>query len=212
MQDIKVAILGGSGRTGLKVIEFALNKNFLIQALARNPDSIKFSHPNLTIIKGNVLDTAAIEKTISGCKAVISVLGHVKDTKTEFQTEAMKNIIRVMKVNNINRIISLTGNGIEMPDDIKSFSGRILTYIIRNIAPLRFLDGLHQSELLINSGLDFTLIRVPFLTNGKCKGKFKTGNVKVGFFNHISRCDVARFILHCIDKDIYIKDTPIISW
>ena len=64
---MKLFIVGGTGKTGQKLIEQGLERGHLITALVRNPNKVKISDPNLKIIKGNVLGRDSFETSIESC-------------------------------------------------------------------------------------------------------------------------------------------------
>jgi putative NADH-flavin reductase len=69
---MKLAIFGASGATGKQIIEQALAAGNQVAAFARNPSKIGASHERLTIVQGELSDTAAIERAVGGADAVIS--------------------------------------------------------------------------------------------------------------------------------------------
>ncbi|HEY9123762.1 MAG TPA: NAD(P)H-binding protein [Bacteroidales bacterium] len=208
----QIAIFGASGRTGRILTGLLLEKGYRVNALVRNPLKFSIEHPNLFVIKGNVNQKEAIEQAIERSEVVVSVLGHVKGSQPLFQTKAVDNIIEVMKARNIKRFVVLTGSGVKMPEDKWSLANSMLTFIIKSIAPARFNDGVEQCKRILATDLDYTIVRAPLLTMQKPKGVYKTGYLKLGFFSHISRYDVAGFICNVIENQIFIKDVPQISY
>ena len=73
---MKLFIVGGTGKTGRKLIEQGLERGHVITALVRNPGKVKISNPNLKIIQGNVLARESFESSLKGQDAVLSALGH----------------------------------------------------------------------------------------------------------------------------------------
>lgn len=208
----QITIFGASGRTGIVLTGLLLNEGYLVKALVRSPLKISIKHPNLSVIKGDVSQKEAIEQAIEGSEAVVSVLGHVKGSQPLFQTKAVENILEVMKARNIKRIIVLTGSGVEMPKDKWALGNTLLTFLIKSFAPARFNDGVDQCKRILATDLDYTIVRAPLLTMQKPKGVYKTGHLKLGFFSHISRYDVAGFICDIIEKKLFVKDAPQISY
>ena len=63
---MKLAIFGGTGRTGQHLVQQALEQKHQVVLLARTPAKITLQHPNLTVIKGDVKDPASVEQAITG--------------------------------------------------------------------------------------------------------------------------------------------------
>ncbi len=72
---MKLAIFGGTGKTGQHLIQQALDEGHEVVTLARAPSKVTIQHPRLKIIQGDVLDADCIADVIQGVDAVISVLG-----------------------------------------------------------------------------------------------------------------------------------------
>jgi putative NADH-flavin reductase len=208
----QITIFGASGRSGLILTCLLLDKGYRVKALVRNPLKLSIEHPNLSVIKGNIGQKEAIGQAIEGSDVVVSVMGHVKGSKPLFQTMAMMDIMEIMKAKGRKRLVVLTGSGIEMPQDKRSLGNTLLTFLIMNVAPARFYDGVEQCKRIMASNLDYTIVRAPLLTMQKPKGIYKTGHLKLGFFSHISRHDVAGFICKIIEQQLFIKDAPQISY
>lgn len=72
---MKVAVFGASGGIGRLVVRHALEKGYAVNAYVRDPAKLQIEHESLSVITGELRDTAAIEQAISGCDAVICALG-----------------------------------------------------------------------------------------------------------------------------------------
>jgi len=77
-----------------------------------------------------------------------------------------------------------------------------------------FLDHELQEEYVLNSGLDWTIVRPSAFTDGA-----KTSNYQHGFAPNIrtlklkiSRADVADFIVKQLGTDQYLRQTPGLSY
>jgi len=51
----KIVVFGANGRTGEFIVLHALDRNFQVTAIVRNPASFEVTHPGLTIVKGDIL-------------------------------------------------------------------------------------------------------------------------------------------------------------
>jgi nucleoside-diphosphate-sugar epimerase len=83
MNDMQtVLVLGGTGRTGGRVVEQLLSRRVDVRAIVRSADRLPPSvvgNPRLTVIQADPLSMSADELTdqVRGCDAVISCLGHI---------------------------------------------------------------------------------------------------------------------------------------
>jgi uncharacterized protein len=68
---MKIAILGSTGFAGGYVLTEALTRRELdVTAIVRNPDAVA-PHERLTVVKGDVFDTAALTEALRGHDAVV---------------------------------------------------------------------------------------------------------------------------------------------
>ena len=203
---MKLLIIGGTGKTGRELIKQGLARGHEITALVRKPDKIVFTHKNLTLIKGNVLNPESLEKVMSGKEAVLSALGHKKFIiKTTILSRGTQNIIAAMKANKVKRFICITSLGI---NDSKYKLGIYYTlFTIPVILYFYFRDKSRQEKLIMKSDLDWTIVRPGQLTNGRMRAIYKP-SLNAGhsiLTKMISRADVAHFILDTLDRNDYLK-------
>ncbi len=78
---MKIAIFGGTGKTGRLLIAQALDEGHSVVAYARHPEKLGLGHERLTVIAGELANAAVIERTVAGADGVISLLGQGKPVK-----------------------------------------------------------------------------------------------------------------------------------
>lgn len=76
-----ILVVGATGATGHLLVKQLLERDLKIKAIVRSPDRLSEQvgdHPNLSIIRGSVLDLddMALAGYVKGCDAVVSCLGH----------------------------------------------------------------------------------------------------------------------------------------
>ncbi|KAH8832135.1 hypothetical protein DL96DRAFT_1525010 [Flagelloscypha sp. PMI_526] len=79
---MKVVIFGAAGAIGSKALKSCLSRNYDVTAFVRNPSKLPpefVTHPNLTIIQGDAVDSEAVEAAIEGQDAVIQSAGYGSD-------------------------------------------------------------------------------------------------------------------------------------
>ena len=97
--QMNITIFGGTGATGLILIEKALATGHTVTAFARTPSKISIQHNNLKIVKGDLTELNKLEEAIKGADKVISILGPTQKTKGLVIADGIKNIIEIMKKN-----------------------------------------------------------------------------------------------------------------
>ncbi|APG61263.1 NAD(P)-dependent oxidoreductase [Christiangramia salexigens] len=206
---MRILIIGGTGKTGKELIKQALAEGHELNVLVRKPSRIKLSHPALKIFKGNILKPESFGEAFKDRDAVLSALGHKRFfIKTRILSQGTRNIIQAMEKNQIKRLICITSLGI---NDSRYKLGLYYTlFTIPVILWFYFKDKELQERLIIESQLDWTIIRPGQLTNGKLRTNYYHG-VDAGSFiltKFISRASVAHFMLWELKENRYVLRTP----
>ncbi len=207
---MKLAIFGGTGKTGQHLIQQALDEGHEVIALARTRSKVTIQHPRLKVIQGDVLDADCIADVIQGVDAVISVLGP-RSNKPEFTiSRGMDFILTAMKQENVRRIIISAGAGVREPQDkpklIDRFFGLLLNILSKNVVA-DMQQVVHKVQA---SDRDWTVVRVPMLTDQPAQGTLVVGYVG-DIRSRISRADMAAFMLKQLNDNRYLKKAPAIS-
>lgn len=208
----KIALFGASGQTGQEFLDQSLKEGYTIKALVRTPSKISQQSPNLEIIQGDVLNYEDVEKTVAGSEIVVSLFGHVKGSPEWLQTNGTENIVKAMKKHQVERIISLSGGGLPFEKDQPKFPDKMIKLIMKIAVPKVLNDAKKHAEVLEKSGLRWTIVRGPRLTNDPKKGDYRVGWVGVNASTKVGRADLADFILEEVEKEAYTEQMPFVSY
>lgn len=213
MQMITIAVFGGSGRTGRHVLEQALDAGYSVRALVRRATSITVSSPRLVVIEGDVLDPVSVEATVAGADVVISVFGQIKGSPPSLQADGTRNIVRAMQKADVRRIVSLSGGGLPFPEkDRPKLLDRVIRLLLKILSPAVLADAKAHLAVLEGSGLDWTVVRGPVLTDQPRTGKYRVGWVGVNASAKIGRADLAEFILTQATDSTFSRQLPFVSY
>lgn len=204
---MKIAVIAANGRSGVVFIEQALKAGHQVRAGVYGPHNFP-ANPNLEVVDCDATLLQSVKTLVKSCDAVVSLIGHTKSTPKDVQTNAIQNVVLAIQDTEI-RLVSLTGTGVRFPDDKPSLIDRILNISINLIDPDRVADGINHAEVLNNSSINWTLIRVLKLSNGN-NGEFNlTGGGPAKLLT--SRSEVAKAILQVLQSKDYLKKAPVIS-
>lgn len=90
MSDVNtVLLLGGTGRTGGRVLEQLLSRGVSVRAVVRSVGRLPagvMANPALTVVEADLLSLSGDElrRHVAGCDAVVSCLGHVTSLRGVF--------------------------------------------------------------------------------------------------------------------------------
>lgn len=160
-----IALFGASGTVGRLVVSDALSQGYTIRAFAHRHPNFD-THPNLTVVTGDIHSEQDVKEAIQGADVVISTLGSWGSKNKDVLTAGMKTIIPVMHSHGITRIVSLTGADARASGDRDGVVHWISHAILSVVAKKILQDGENHISLLESSGLDWTVIRSPIMNNG----------------------------------------------
>lgn len=209
----RVLIIGATGGTGRQLVSQALERGYAVTALVRDPSRLQVDHPQLTVTQGDVLDQGSVDAAMRGQEAVLSALGHKRFFyPTRILSEGTRNILRAMETHGVSRLVCVTALGI---GDSAGRMGLYYTlFVIPVILPFYFWDKTRQEQMIARSNLEWVVVRPGALTNGEKRGRYRHGR-QVGSFLltvHISRADVADFMLNQLESDAYLRTAPGVCW
>jgi putative NADH-flavin reductase len=148
MQNIiKVAVIGGTGKSGKYLVQRLLSQALPLKMLVRNPETCQIKSPLVEIIPGNVRNVEDVRSVTEGCQAVISALGQPKGEEPIF-SEATTNVIRSMNECGIKRYILITGLNVDTASDKKNPKTAFATEWMKNNYPKTTADKQREFELL----------------------------------------------------------------
>lgn len=217
--NMRILILGATGRTGRLLLSQALKRGYEVQVLVRDRQKIRIADPKLQVMEGHPADKACLAKAIQGCEAVLSTLNISRHNDFPWSgirsplnllSDVMASIIKLAEAHAIRRVIFTSAWGVgETEKDIPKW----FRWLIRN-SNIRYpyQDLFRTEQVVKNSQLDWTAVRPAVLTNFKrisaCKVSIDNDPLP-GLF--ISRASVASFMLDVLEKGMYIREAPVIS-
>src|SRR5580700_8883358 len=68
---LKIVVYGGTGNIGQRIVHEALNRGHMVTVVVRDPSSMTEQHARLRVVMGDVLDAAAVSRTIAGADVVV---------------------------------------------------------------------------------------------------------------------------------------------
>jgi putative NADH-flavin reductase len=206
---MRLAIFGSTGGTGLELTRQALEDGHNIRVLVRNPNRMPLSNANMRIVLGSVLDRESVTKTVLGSDAVLSCLGQGRNLlrNTRVCSVGTQLIISVMKAHGVRRLVveSAFGAGESLAS----------TNLIQRLVLSTLLWAPYEDKNLMEpevkaSGLDWTIVRPTYLTNGPRTGRYAAPAGKPDK-SSVSRADVAAAMLRAVTQRLWIGEAPTLT-
>ena len=211
---MKFTVFGATGAVGREVVTQALDAGHHVIAYVRNPSKLDVTHPNLTVIAGELTDREAIQRAVHGSDAVISALGpslHRKATGMPL-VDGTRTIVDVMLAEGVERYIGMATPSLRDPRDKGSLLGRIVPFMGRTFLSRAYRELLDMSQLVTDSPLNWTIARFTRPTDGPA-----TATVRAGYLGRdrirasITRADIASFLLDQTTDARFRRAAPAIS-
>lgn len=208
---MRLTVFGASGRTGRPLVQQALDAGHDVVAFVRDPAKLPLQHERLKVVQGDVTKLVDVEPAVEGSDAVLSTLGQSKGSPKDLQTVATRNIVAAMEKYGVKRLVSLTGAGVDAPEDQPKLINNIIKFALKTLSGAVLQDALGHVNVIKSSNLDWVIVRGPRLTEGPRTDKYRVGWVGVNTSTSISRADLADFMLKQVIDNTYLHKLPMIS-
>ena len=203
-----IAVIGASGKSGQIFVKTALAAGHTVKAGVHRTNPFTPSE-RLEVYAIDATHPKDIAELLHDCDAVVSLIGHTKGSPKRVQTDAMKVITSEMEKQSIAKFVSLTGTGVRFPEDKISLLDKMMNWPIALIDPNRIQDGIEHAEVLKDSGLEWSIVRVLKLTNQSPNRFTLTSGGPGKLF--VPRAEVACAILDILASSEYSQKAPVIS-
>lgn len=161
-QDIKIAVIGGTGKSGQYLVRALINQGFSFKVLVRNPKNFQLDYPHAEVVIGDAADCDSISRLLDGCHAVISTLGlGIPPSEPTLFSKATAAIVQAMEKRNVRRYIVTTGLNVNTPLDQKGPKTAFATNWMYENFPVSTENKQLEYAILTQSKLDWTLVRLP---------------------------------------------------
>jgi putative NADH-flavin reductase len=181
-------------------------------------------HERLEVVVGDVFDPAAVEGTVAGREAVVSVLGSRRPSNPLHPRSpgdpkgpgsvGSENIVAAMKAHGLKRFVCQTAWGVGDSKEEPAIAGYLFMMVI--VPPLlrdEYADKEAQERIVRESGLEWVIVRPMILTNGPWTNDYRVSvDLKPGRRPYISRADVADFLVRQLTDDTFVHKTPAIGY
>ncbi|ENJ6138086.1 MULTISPECIES: SDR family oxidoreductase [Bacillus cereus group] len=205
----KIAILGANGKAGKILVNEALEKGYQVKILTRNSTNTEKINENIETIIGDARNFSTIQDLLQGCSAVINAVGQPKNESYIFST-VTKHILEAMKESKIKRYILISGGSLNVTGDQKGIVNKIGATLFKLFLPKMMQDKYKELQIIQNSDVDWTIVRLPFVIEGNGIGSIKESLVDMPGIK-IQNGDIAPFVIKQINSDKYVGKCPFIS-
>lgn len=205
----KIAVIGGTGKSGKYLVKLLLNQGFHLKLLIRYPESFQIKSPLIEVVQGDARAYESVQLLAEGCQSILSMLGQPKGEPSIF-SQATKNVILAMKHFSIERYILTTGLNVDTPFDKKGIKTKMATEWMKVNYPETTNDKQFEFEVLSGSDINWTLVRLPMIEQTELRSKMLV-SLEDCPGEKISATDLAYFVVEQLSDGAYARKAPFIA-
>jgi putative NADH-flavin reductase len=205
---VKITVIGSAGRTGRLVLGEGLRRGHAITAFTRRPDSLSRVEGLRAVVPGDGRNLEDVRRAVRGQEAVISIVSPEGRGPTTVASDAARVLVAAMREAGVRRVVSVS---------VYALQGRrpwILISLVRWILRKPYADFARMERLFKESGLDWTIVRPPRLTDGPTTGLVRSEAGREDFARgpySISRSDLAAVQLDLAADSSHVGEVLLVS-
>ena len=196
---MRIVVFGASGGTGREVVAQALAEGDEVVAVARAGSVVP---PGAEVVRADFDEDGVIEDAVRGADIVVSALGTRGRGPTSVCTDGMGAAIAAMRRTGVRRLLVVSAAGLPGEGD-DALLRWLVKPILQRVLRHHYADLRRMEELVRASGLDWTIVRPPQLTDGPRTDRYRRAlDRHLAGGRRVARADVATEILRAAaDRD-----------
>jgi putative NADH-flavin reductase len=220
---MKLTIFAATGGIGRQLVDQAIAAGHDVTAVARNPASLP---AEVRAVRADLATSqpADLASAVGGADAVLSALGPRSKADYGIASTGTRVIAGAMQAAGVRRLVVVSAAPVgtvasprrPRPPKHDPGDGFVMRHLLSPLitATLRglYTDLAVMEDILADSGLDWTVVRPPRLTNKAETGAYRTAygrNLRRGLT--VSRADVAHLMLAALRQPDTIRQTIAIA-
>jgi putative NADH-flavin reductase len=187
---MRLLILGATGGIGRHLLRIGLAHGHQLTAFVRSPEKVSERSSSLKLIKGDVFNVSQLSESLPGHDCVLSAFGPSTFRSTTLRRDFGHSLALSLQNSNVPRL-QVVSSALLFPD-IGLVGNVLKSTLFRNLIP----DMTDMESEIKQSGVDWTIVRPPRLTNGRATNAYRVADEALPKGGAIvSREDVAEFMI-----------------
>jgi putative NADH-flavin reductase len=206
---LRIVVIGGTSGIGLEVAKLALSRGHSVTVMARHAPKDLLS--GARFIAGDIQDANAVAAAVREQTAVVTSVGVAPSREpVALFSAGMANVLRAMHASGVSRLLAVTGIG---AGDSRGHGGFGYDQVFMPLMMHNMYEDKTREEAEIReSGLDWTIVRPGFLSDGGPLGRYRVVSDLTGVTSgSISRTDVAHYIIAAIENGLAVRDAVLLT-
>jgi putative NADH-flavin reductase len=224
---MRLFILGATGGIGEQLIEQGLARGHRVTALVRSPEKVSRVRERLTIVGGDPLDAEQLRREVPGHDVVLSAIGPsprprpslsrvfsrsqssgdgFRGRAEHIHRDLALSLLPAMESVPVRRLVAVSSAFLFSDALIPAIAGRLFFYDTVK-------DAAEMEWMIVASGLDWTIVRPPELTDGSRTEHYRIKDSHLPTFGfRVSRADVAHFMLGEVEANRHLRKVVGVSY
>jgi putative NADH-flavin reductase len=216
---MKIAVIGATGGSGRAAVEWLLAAGHEVTAFARNPGQLSLESERLVRLQGDALERKDVARAVDGQDAVVVTLGITENplrvrlfgparTPLDVRSRGTRLVIEEMQRRGVRRLIVQTSYGVGATRERLRLAERLLFLLL--LKP-QIVDTAVQDRLVVESGLDWTLVQPVHLTDAATHDMpYGSASGETARMS-LSRQSVGRFLAATAESNQYVGQSIALS-
>lgn len=198
---MKIVVLGATGGIGVEIIRQSIDHGHAVTALVRSPGPLITFSDRINLVQGDVLNRPELERVLAGQDAVVSGFGPrvpISKDDAHLLQHFGTALTSAMQRAGVRRLVAVSVAFLFKDSIIPPayLAGRLFFSDLVH-------DAAEMEDVIEKSGLDWTIVRPPRLTDKPRTGKYRAQEGHLPRFGFtISRADVADFALKATENHL----------
>ena len=197
---MRLFVLGATGAIGRQLLQIGSERGHHITAFVRSPNKISERSNLLKVVEGDVFNAGQLAQCVAGHDCVLSAFGPATLRTTTLRRDFSRALALALRDSKVSRV-EIVSAAFLFPN-IGALGYVLTRTLFRNMVP----DMAGMESEIMQSWIDWTIIRPPRLTNGPATRAYRIADdhlPKGG--RSVSRADVAEFMIGEAEKPRHIR-------
>lgn len=195
---MRIVVFGASGGTGREVVAQALAEGDEVVAVARAGSAVP---PGAEVVRAGFDEDGVIEDAVRGADVVVSALGTRGRGPTSVCTDGVGAAIAAMRRTGVRRLLVVSAAGLPGEGD-DALLRWLVKPILQRVLRHHYADLRRMEELVRASGLDWTIVRPPGLSDDPGTG-YAVADTRIDG-PAMARADLAAMLLDQLTDDRWV--------
>jgi putative NADH-flavin reductase len=197
---MRLFVLGATGGIGQHLLRIGLEHGHDLTAFVRSPNKISQVSDRLKVVQGDVFNASQLTQSLAGHDCVLSAFGPTVIRASTLRRNFGRTLALSLRKSQVPRA-QIVSAAFLFPD-IGPLGYALTRTLFRQMAP----DMAGMENEFMQSGIDWTIVRPPRLTNGPATHAYRVTDDRLPKDGTIiSRADVAEFMIGEAEHPAHIR-------